>query len=68
MPNLYHRRSKRQLPRVLCDSPLAFSEYAEPHSIALTRGGSYLCHRKNIRPAIADVVAELMGLGTERNS
>jgi hypothetical protein len=65
MSIVYYHHSKRQPPCALGDNSLSCAEH---HSVTLTKGGSYLFRHKNVRPAIADVVAELAGIGKERCS
>jgi hypothetical protein len=63
-----HRRSKRhKIPRALQGYSPTLFEWADRQSPAFTAGGAYLHRRKNIRPAIANLVAELIGIDPERS-
>jgi hypothetical protein len=67
MPRINHRRSKRhKIPRALQGHSSSPFEWADRQSPALTAGGAYLHRHKNIRPAIANVLAELIGIDPER--
>jgi hypothetical protein len=66
--HINHRRSKRyKIPRALQGYSPSLSEWADRHPPALTAGGFYLHRHKHIRPAIADVLAELIGIDPERS-
>jgi hypothetical protein len=68
MSYINHRRSKRHnIPRVLQDTSLPLFEWADQHVQVLTAAGAYLHRRKNVRPAIADLVAELIGIGPDKS-
>jgi hypothetical protein len=68
MRHINDRRGKRhRIPRALEGHSLSLFEWADPQSPALSAGGTYLYRHKNIRPAIADVLAELIGIGPERS-
>jgi hypothetical protein len=65
---LSHRRAKRhKIPRALRSHSPSLFEWADLQSPALTAGGAYLRRHKNIRPAIADVLAELIGIDPEKS-
>jgi hypothetical protein len=68
MAYINHGRLKRhKIPRALQGHSPSLLEWADRRSLALTPGGAYLHRHKNIRPAIADVLAELIGIDPERS-
>jgi hypothetical protein len=68
MTSINHGHLKRhKIPRALRGNSPSLFEWAVLQSPALTAGGAYLHRHKNIRPAIADVLAELIGIDPERS-
>jgi hypothetical protein len=66
MTPINHRSKRHKIPRALQGHSPSLFEWAD-QSPALTAGGLYLHRHKNIRPAIADVLAELIGIDPERS-
>jgi hypothetical protein len=66
MPHINQRRSKRHtIPRALQGYSSSLFGSANSQSQTLTAGGAYLHRHKYIRPAIANVLAELIGIDPE---
>lgn len=61
--NRYHRRTE---VRYLSALPL-FDWAARFDGPALTNAGLWVCRHKRVRPALANAIAELAGLGLERS-
>lgn len=64
MGRIRHRcPSRHKFRRALRENPLPLFDWADRCAVTFTVGGAYLCRRKHIRPVLANVVAELAGIG-----
>ena len=66
MRHIPHGRVARHtLPYALRDHSFTLFDWANQRNPTLTPGGTFLYHHKRVRPVLANLIAELSGIGPQ---